>query len=105
MTIDYMSCSAGDVIRRSLALHPSLFAESVRNVGHIHGQAACTMVDGEAVRMSRRMAEQCRELAERIEAGDTLDGLDCGRTVIAFSVAARLNCLSHAIAKDILARG
>jgi len=103
--IDFMTCSADDVIRRSIVCHPSLYAENLRNVAHIHAQAAMACEhDTTAAKIASRLARECRTIAEHIEAGDEVIASGTSETIQAFSVAARLQLIPHATAKDIIAR-
>jgi hypothetical protein len=103
--IDFTTCSANDVIRRSVVCHPSLYAENMRNVAHVHAQAAMACEhDTVAAKVAGRLAQECRQIAERIEAGDEVICATLSETIPAFNVAARLNCISHAVAKDIINR-
>jgi hypothetical protein len=103
--IDFITCSADDVIRRSVTCHPSLYAENLRNVAHIHAQAAIMSEhDTTAAKIASRLATECRAIAERIEAGDEVIASTLSETIQAFSVAARLQLIPHAAAKDIIGR-
>ncbi len=102
--IDFVSCTANDVIARSVTCHPTLFAERLLDIARVHDQAAATMLDCEATKISRRMAADCRQMADRLEHGELLDGLSFSQRIIAFSAAAKLQCVSDSLARSIIAR-
>jgi len=102
--IDFTNCTANDVIARSVTCHPTLFAERLRGIASIHGQAATTMHDRQAVKISRQMAADCREMADRLDHGELLDGLSFSQRIIAFNAAAKLQCVNDSLARSIIAR-
>jgi hypothetical protein len=112
MEIDYNTCSMDDVIRRSILLHPLLFASAMRDVSRIHQHAAGTLSyrDTEAKRIAIRMCDDACNVANAIDgidhAGIGTDpaGWSFSARIMAFSAAARLNCLSFANAQYIAAR-
>lgn len=104
--INYNTCKMDDVIARSLAMHPSLLGEAIANAAKVHGQARDTMVSGETRRIAADMATLAWKMVLDIRTDDLFPcELDFSSRIIAFTAAARLNCLSHLVAADIAARG
>lgn len=103
--IDFMTCSATDVIARSAICHPSLFADTLREQArtHISAYSAIAARDKYAANVAAGMASDCNTVAEWI-AAERRSELTYGQRIIAFSAAARLQCLPYAVAQDILSR-
>jgi hypothetical protein len=103
--IDFMTCTADDVIARSAICHPSLFADTLREQGrtHIGAYAAMAQRDKYGANVAAGMASDCNTVADWI-ADERRSDLTFGQRVIAFAAAARLQCLSHAVAQDIVSR-
>ncbi len=103
--IDFMTCGADDVIRRSVICHPSLLADQLREraKGHTAAYASMLTRDEYAAKIARGMADDCNTIATRLANGGTGE-MTFGQRVIVFSLAARLQCLPHAVAQDILTR-
>ena len=66
-----------DTISRSLSMHPSLLADSLKAVARIHNQAGSVAWDREASRIAHRMAVDCIECAAWVQLGD-LDAIMAG---------------------------
>lgn len=103
--IDFMNCTADDVITRSVTCHPTLFCEELRRVARIHCQAMNTLLDCEARRVADKMATDCLLLSNRLEDSGTIGELTFGQRIIAFSAAARLQCVTNQLAHSIISRG
>ena len=102
--IDFMTCSADDVIARSLRLHPSLYAEALFAAANTHTQAAALMVhDATAREFAKRCAADCYNVALAVGRGH-LGTLSFGERIQAFTVACRLQCVNFALAKAIIGR-
>jgi len=102
--IDFMTCSADDVIARSLRLHPSLYAEALFAAANTHTQAAALMVhDATAREVAKRCAADCNNVALAVGRGH-LGTLSFGERIQAFTVACRLQCVNFALAKAIIGR-
>jgi hypothetical protein len=102
-TIDFMTCSADDVIARSVVCHPSMLADQLCATAAIHERSAAEMHDRLARETAERMARDARTIADRLANGGTGE-LTHGQTIIVFSAAARLQCISHGLAADIVGR-
>ena len=111
--IDFMTCSADDVIARSLRLHPSLYAEALFAAANTHTQAAALMVhDATAREVAKRCAADCHNVALAVgppqapllTAWINLGTLSFGERIQAFTVACRLQCINFALAKAIIGR-
>ena len=104
--IDFLTCTMRDVIARSVACHPSLFAESLENTARIHHEFCVTTMDKTATRIALDMRAAC--LAAAVSARD--DNVDAiishGRTsmICAFTAAMKLQCLPRYIANEICDR-
>lgn len=103
--IDFLTCSADDVIRRSATCHPSMLVEALRRRADTHASAAATMMlrDKYAGGIALKMADECQRVADRVERGDD-SCVSFGERISAFSAAAHLQCLSPALAQDIINR-
>lgn len=115
MQIDFMTAKPRDVIARSIALHPSLFADAMRATAKTHNaaretfRAAGRRPDYQACQAATRLANACNRVADLVEGGESnaapqimAGGMDSW--VSALNVAARLQCLSPALVADIASR-
>ena len=102
--INFMTCTAQEVIARSVTCHPTMFAEELSNVARIHAGAANTMHDRRACDVAAKLARECFGLADRLQVGDRLDTLTFGETISAFSRAAHLQLIPPAVAQAIVDR-
>lgn len=109
--LDLNTCTVGDVIYRSLICHPTLLREAIETARDAHRAAAATMIDGKACHIADRLVVKCISLLRTID--DMLDGQldarlvvdnDFYERIIAFTAAYRLQAISPAIAREILAR-
>lgn len=106
--IDFNTCSMRDVIARSVLLHPSVLADSMRQVQKIHHAAACTFTGKDTP--AGRIAAQMRNLASGVANDIALDRLNIEALhpmalLMTFAAAAKLQCLTSAIVTSIAARG
>jgi hypothetical protein len=103
--IDFLTCSAVDVIKRSIVCHPSLFADKIAAARDMHAAYSRETTNQQAAASARAMSGDCagiiaaiaEENAERIVS-------DTSRLVIAFQAAADLQLVPRACRADILAR-
>ena len=104
--LDFMTCDADAVIRRSVVCHPSVLRDRLCDVARTHAEAAATMANADHVahRVALDMCKSAQRLAGRLANGEELTGLDFNERIIAFSAAARLQCIPPATATDIIGR-
>ena len=102
--INFMTCSADDVIARSVVCHPSLLAEGMRERAKAHIDAHLAMMPRDAAKVAQGMADDCYLISHRLEDGEGLGQLTFGQKIMLYSLAAKLQCLSHSLAQDILSR-
>ena len=104
--LDFSTCNADAVIRRSVVCHPSLFRDRLCDVARTHAEAAATLASADHVahRVALDMCKAAQRLAGGLANGEELAGLDFNERIIAFSAAARLQCIPHATAADIVGR-
>lgn len=106
MTIDYMTATPREVIARSIAMHPSLYADAMRDVARMHRQHAANMASYDAISVTKRLALACELAADKIEADDVeailFIGADCW--ISALNVACKLQCVPPSLRGDIAAR-
>lgn len=102
--INFLTCSMDDVIARSIALHPSLLAERLRDVATIHSKAAREMLGDLERGTAIKMANDCRSAASSVEHLGHFVNATFGQRLQAFSAAARLQCLTLSQAQAIAAR-
>ena len=104
--INFMTCSADDVIARSVTCHPSLLAEGMRQRAKAHIDAHLAMLprDAYAAKVAQGMADDCYLISHRLEDGKGLGQLTFGQKIMLYSLAAKLQCLTHSQAQDILSR-
>jgi len=93
-----------DVIACSTQLHPTLNADALRAVVRVHGDYASVTHDREAGRIARGMAAQLTDLAMLLKGEEVEVCCSFGLRVIAFDVAARLQCLSPGVRQAIAQR-
>jgi hypothetical protein len=101
--IDFTTCTAEAVIRRSVICHPSLLADQLRHVAVIHTRSASEMHDRQARETAARMADDARTIADRLTNGGTGE-LTFGQRIAVFSQAARLQCIPPSLASEIISR-
>jgi hypothetical protein len=102
--LDFTKCTAFDVIRRSALCHPTMFRDALCDVASIHAKAAATMHDCMAHRAALDMHKAAMKVAEQLAGGDEPHDLSISERIIAFSAAARLQCIPHATAAQIAGR-
>jgi hypothetical protein len=104
--IDYLTCSMDDVINRSLLMHPSVFGDALAAVAKIHRQARDTVLTGKSRMVADDMCLKAWAMFKAIQDGELVAAdLDLSSRLMAFSAAAKLNCLSFNVAHSIAARG
>jgi tRNA threonylcarbamoyladenosine modification (KEOPS) complex Pcc1 subunit len=91
--IDYSTCTAIDIITRSIVMHPSLFREALharyeQDVAHMEGK------EGTVLKAVRASASAALRGITAIDHGDA-EGLagDMGAGIIALNVACKLQCI------------
>jgi hypothetical protein len=104
--IDFNTCTAIDVIQRSITCHPSLLADGLRDARKTHANYAAFTTSRQAADIAKRMAADCDVCIEAVE-DERLDIIasDTAYKVIAFGVAARLNLVPRFMFADIMGRG
>jgi hypothetical protein len=103
--IDFTTCTPADVIERSYILHPSLFAEALRDAAQVHIDFCNVTANPQAKQAARKMAWSLCDMAREIDRGlFSAEILDCTRTVQALHVAAKLQCLPRHLVSDIAGR-
>lgn len=107
-SIDFLTCTAADLIERSLVCHPSLFAEAVLKAGNDHFGYARNPGPGQRGAMSA--GRHCSEVSATLSRND-LDARamashiasQIGPRVQAVTIAARLQCAGQ-FASEIVQR-
>src|SRR5207248_7177864 len=94
--INLSICTAADVIARSVLCHPTLFRDVLCDVARTHAEAARTMHDCAAKGTALNMCKAADQVAAMLANEQPLTGLDFNQRMIAFSAAARLQCIPHA---------
>jgi len=103
--INVLTCRMVDVIERSAVCHPSAFADQLRDMGRLHADYAGLSRDSVAAASAARASADCYAIADRIAADNLeLAALSFGERLQAFSVAARLQCISRLLQADIAGR-
>ena len=102
--INFNTCSADDVIERSVICHPSLLADQLREQAKGHVDAATMSRDAYAAIVVQGMADDCCTVADRLTNDGKVDDLTFGQKIIVYSLAARLQGLSHSLAQSIMTR-
>jgi hypothetical protein len=103
--IDFTACTPADVIERSYSMHPSLFAEALRDAAQVHFDFCNVTTSPAAEQIARKMAWNLRDMARDIDRGlFSAETLDCSKTVYALHVAGKLQCLSRTCISEIAAR-
>ena len=108
--IDFMTCTARDVILRSLVCHPSCFADAITAQRSNHLHYARMTHDQLAKRSAEKQADACQTITRIVEETDAHSAADLmmasGITiaVIAFNVAANLTLCPPACRGDIIGR-
>lgn len=106
MTIDYMTATPREVIARSIAMHPSLYADAMRDAAKTHRHYAASVHRADVASIAKRLALACELAADKIEADDVeailFIGADCW--ISALNVACKLQCVPPSLRGDIAAR-
>jgi hypothetical protein len=102
--LDFSNCDADAVIRRSVVCHPSLLRDRLCDVARTHAEAAATMASADhvAYRVALDMCKAAQRLAGRLANSEELSELNFNERIIAFSAAARLQCIPPSVATDII---
>ena len=92
---DILTATPRDVIRRSMAMHPTLFAEAMEAAARTHGQyAASPIADRRAARIAAGCHDDCTQVADWIRDDDLAAIMAELRFWIpALNVAFRLQCI------------
>lgn len=106
--IDFLTCTAADLIARSIVCHPSLFAEAILKAGSDHFGYARNAGPGQRGAMSA--GRHCSEVVATLARNDMSDrekaekiASAIGPRVQAVTIAARLQCASQ-FASEIVTR-
>jgi aminoglycoside N3'-acetyltransferase len=104
--INFATCTLEDVIERSATCHPGLFADTLREQArtHISAYSSIAAYDRHAGNVAANMASDCNTMAERLASDGDIGELTFGQRIIAFGIAARLQCVPHAAQRDIARR-
>ena len=104
--IDLNTANMGDVIARSCAMHPTLFADAMRSTRAVHTGFMNVTRDFAAFRAAQGMAKSLDEMEKALRRTGAIDpaSLEFGAKVQAFSIAARLQCIPSSVQTDITAR-
>lgn len=102
--IDFTTCTATDVIKRSLVCHPSLYVETLKAQAQQHRDYAATVHNVFTKAAALRMAADC-DAAAGLSVLD-LHGLPdfTGIYACAFNVAARLNLVPRSCLDGMMER-
>lgn len=105
--IDFNTCTARDVIARSMTCHPSLMRDELLNLSKQHEAwlHATTTASAGAKRGGRTLRDACAKSAAWVEYGD-LDAImaDFSARIASFEVASRLQLIPRATRADIRER-
>lgn len=111
--IDFTTCSARDVILRSVTCHPSMLRDALASVRKTHRDYATLAYDNgrkEASVAASSMAKALTKAIKLVEGCDTAERItdeicqDCSMYVQVFTQAAKLQCVTHGVQADIMAR-
>jgi hypothetical protein len=104
--IDLNTATMGDVIARSCAMHPTLFADAMRNARAVHTGFMHVTRDHAAFRAAQGMAKHLDAMEKALRRNGSIDpaSLEMGARVQAFAIAARLQCIPRNVQDDITAR-
>ena len=104
--IDLDIATIGDVIARSCAMHPTLFADAMRNTRAVHTGFMNVTRDFDAFRAAQGMAKSLDAMEKALRRTGRIDAasLEMGARVQAFAIAARLQCIPSSVQADITAR-
>lgn len=103
--IDFNTCTARDVIERSITCHPSLFAQAMRNAAKVHRDYSKVTTNKKVQAIAAHCGDVCDLVAIYTEGGDTELIYSHTRFLVqAFTVAAKLNLVPHSLQGDIIAR-
>lgn len=104
-SIDFTTCNMRDVIARSILMHPSLYREAMIRAAEVHDNYSRMTHDKQAANMAARSRAACLNVYDAIDREDA-DGIAANflQKVVAFSEAAKLQCLTPALASDIAKR-
>jgi len=103
--IDLNTCTARDVIQRSITCHPSLFIEGIQSLADTHRRYAQIASSVDVAKIADGCRDAC-EIAARYVAECDADAI-CGELrylVQAFTVAAKLQCIPASLRGDIIER-
>lgn len=110
--IDFTTCTAVDVIERSLVCHPSLFRDRVMTAHDSHLLFALGTKDHAAFKAARNAVNQTERvigIARKFEASpraaaEQIAKVGLGELVQAFHAAAELNCVPRSLRGAIIER-
>lgn len=113
--IDFATCTAMDVIKRSAVCHPSVFVESLRSQALQHftyAQQVRALIGkparNAAAQSADSMGKDCADAADWVEYDNYEDAMQnpdrIGPFVVAFNVACKLQLIPFATRTDIMAR-
>jgi hypothetical protein len=103
--INFNTCTALDVIKRSNVCHPSLLADGLQEVRRKHLEYANLTPRDDAARIARDMADECN-IAMMALADDDYETVmaTISRRVIVFDVAASLQLVPRPLRGEIVTR-
>jgi hypothetical protein len=87
-------------------MHPTLFADAMRNARSIHTGFVHQTRDWQAMRSAQSMAKSLDAMENLLRRTGRIDPrkLEFGAKIQAFSIAARLQCVSPDLQADIASR-
>jgi hypothetical protein len=104
--IDLNTANMGDGIARSCAMHPTLYADAMRNARAVHTGFMNVTRDFAAFRAAQGMAKSLDAMEKALRRTGRIDAasLEMGARVQAFAIAARLQCIPSSVQTDITGR-
>lgn len=102
--IDFTKCTAADVIKRSVVCDRTLFRDALYDVVRTHAEAARTIHDSVAQRSALSLCKAADQVAAKLANEQPLTALNFNQNMVAFSTAAKLQLIPHALAAEIVGR-
>lgn len=105
--IDFNTCTARDVIQRSMTCHPSLMRDKLHEAAKTHSDYIQTTrcLDNRAIEGATRLRDACHKAmaALALEDIDAIMG-DFSATIVAFEVACQLQLVPRHLRPEIIGR-
>jgi hypothetical protein len=103
--IDFNTCTAQDVIERSIVAHPSLLEVALRNAVDTHWIFAQSTHDHTAAQAALKLGRECRLAADNVR-DNRVDLImhDMGQWISALNCAAKLQLIPHHCLDGIASR-